>query len=85
MDDTAEGSGNIATMKSCVTNINGRAIGIANNNSFLDSREYEIEMENKTTDRLFSNKIPENIYPQLGNEGREIMKLKEIIDHQKNG
>ena len=37
LDDVADGGGNIATVKSCVTDINGRAIGIANNNPLLDS------------------------------------------------
>ena len=37
LDDIADGGGNIATVKSRVTNINGRAIGIANNNPLLDS------------------------------------------------
>ena len=37
LDDIADGGGNIATVKSCVTDINGRAIGIANNNPLLDS------------------------------------------------
>ena len=69
LDDTADGGGNTATMKSCVTNINGRAIGIANNNPLLNSQDYEIEMEDGTTYRLFANKIDENIYSQLDNEG----------------
>ena len=45
LDDTADGGGSIATVKSRITDINGRAIGIANNNPLLDSREYEIKME----------------------------------------
>ena len=44
LNDTVDGGGNIATVKSRITNINGRAIGIANNNPLLDNREYEIEM-----------------------------------------
>ena len=31
------------------------------------------------------NKIAENIYSQLENDGQEIMKFNEIIDHRKNG
>ena len=85
MDDTVNGGGNIATVKPRVTDINGRTIGIANNNPLLDSREYGIDMEDGTTDRLFVNKIAKNIFSQLDDEVREIIKSKEIIDHRKHG
>ena len=37
LDDTADGGGNIATVKSHVTDMNERAIGRTNNNPLLDS------------------------------------------------
>ena len=58
LGDTVNGGGNIATVKSCVTDINGRAIRKANNNLLLNSWEYEIEMEDGTTDRLFEIRLP---------------------------
>ena len=41
-------------------------------------------MEDGMTDRLFANKIAENIYSQLDDKGREMIKFNEIIDHRKN-
>ena len=79
------GGGNIATVKSRVTDLNGRATGNAHNNPLLDDREYEIELEDGTTDRIFANKIAENIYSQLDDEGREILKFRDIVDHRKDG
>jgi len=73
LDDVANGGGNIATVKSRVTNVNGRPIRTANNNPLLDNQEYEIELEDGATDRIFANKIAENIYSQLDDEGREIL------------
>ena len=62
LDDSTNRGGNLATVKSRATDINGRPIGHAHNNPMMDSREYEVEMEDGTTDRLFANKIAENIY-----------------------
>ena len=86
LDNTADGGGNVATaVKSCTTDINGRSTGIVNNNPLLDSQEYEIEMGDRTADRLFANKIAKNIHSQLDDEGRKITKFNDIIDHRKNG
>ena len=84
LDDKANGGGNLATVKSRLTNINGRSIGTADNNSLLDDRECEIKLEDGTTDRIFANKIAENIYSQLDDKGREILKFRNIIDHRKD-
>ena len=62
LNDTVDGGGNIATMKSCVTDINGQGVGVANNSPLLNIRQYEVEMEDAMTDRLFANNIAENIY-----------------------
>ena len=51
----------------------------------LDTREYEIELEDGTEDRIMANKIAENIYSQLDDEGREILTFGDIIDHRSNG
>ena len=50
----------------------------------LDTREYEIELEDGTTDRYFANTIAENLWSQCDSEGREFLILSEIIDHRKN-
>ncbi len=84
LDDKANGGGNIATVKRRVTDVNGRPVGSAHTNPLFDSREYEIELEDGTEDRIFANKIAKNIYAQLDDEGREIMKFRDIIDHRKD-
>ena len=50
----------------------------------LDSREYEVELEDGTTDKYFANIIAENLWTQCDDEGREFWVLKEITDHRKN-
>ena len=84
LDDKSNIGGNLATVKSRLTEINGRPLGTANNNPLLDDREYENELEDDTTDRIFANKIAENIYSQLDDEGREILKFRDIVDHKKD-
>ena len=47
----------------------------------LDTRQYDVELEDDTMDRIFTNKIAANIYSQVDDEGQEIMAFREIIDH----
>ena len=70
LDNKANGGSNIATVKRQVTDVNGRPIGTAHTSPLFDSREYEIELEDGTEDRIFANKNAENIYAQLDDEGR---------------
>ena len=49
-----------------------------------DSREYEIELEDGTMDRIFANKIARNLYSQVDDKGREILVFKEIVGHRAN-
>ena len=51
LDDGTNSSGNISTVKQRSTNANVFAIGRAHNNPLLDTKEYEIELEDGTTDR----------------------------------
>ena len=51
----------------------------------MDTREYEVELEDGTTDHIFANKIAENIYSQLDDEGQEILAFGDIIDNRKDG
>ena len=55
LDQESNNSGNLATVTRRVTNIHGRPVGIAKNNLQLDSREYKIELEDGTFDRIFAN------------------------------
>ena len=61
LDDNANNGGNIATVKRRTTDLSGSAIGMAHRNPMLDTREYEIELEDGTVDKMLANKIAENI------------------------
>ena len=83
LDDSNNG-GNLATVKRRVTDINGHMIGKTHPNPLLSTAEYEVELEDGTTDRYFANVIAENIYSQLDTEGQERVVLSEIVDHRKD-
>ena len=51
----------------------------------LDTHEFEVELENGETDKIMADKINANLYSQLDNEGREILQLKGILEHNKDG
>ena len=71
LDNKVNGGGNLVTVKSRLTDINGRPIGTAHNNPSLDDREYEIELEDGTTDRIFANKIAKRfIYNSMTKEDK---------------
>ena len=82
--DGSNNGGNLATVKRRVTDINGHMIGKAHPNPLLSTAEYEVELEDGTTDRYFANVIAENIYSQLDTEGQERVVLSEIVDHRKD-
>ena len=84
LDEDTNDGGNLATVKRRVTDMHGRPSGTAHNNPMLDSREYEIELEDGTVDRIFANKIAQNLYSQVDDEGREILAFQEIIGHRAN-
>ena len=50
LDDGTNSGGNITTMKRRATDANGFLIGRAHNNPLLYTREYEVELEDGTTD-----------------------------------
>ena len=76
--------GNLATVRRRATDINGKPIGSAHPNPMLDSREYEVELEDGTTDKYFANIIAENLWSQCDEEGREFLLLRGITNHRKN-
>ncbi|KAL7537428.1 hypothetical protein ACHAWF_005758, partial [Thalassiosira exigua] len=67
-----------------MTDKNGRPIGKAHSNPMLDTRVYEVQLEDGTHDHLMANKIAENLYAQVDDEGREIQRFAGIIDHRKD-
>ena len=73
-----------ATVKRRVVDHLGNAVGRAHTNPLLDTREYEVELEDGTTDRYFANVIAENLWEMCDAKGRQQALFKEIIDHRKN-
>ena len=59
-------------------------MGTATNNPAFDIREYEIELEDGTTNRMFANRIAANLYSQVDNEGRQILTSRETVGHEEN-
>jgi hypothetical protein len=70
-----------ATVTRRMTDFNGTPIGRPHVNPLLDTRQYEVELEDETTDAYFANIIAENLYLQCDSEGRELLSFKEICDH----
>ena len=73
-----------ATVKRRMTDFDGRPLGTANRNPMLDTRQYEIEYDDGTTDAYFANVIAENLYSQVDDEGSQHLVISEISDHRKN-
>ena len=83
--ETPEGNVKTGTVKKRAVDDNGRGVGTHNDNTLLDSRQYEVEFEDGSYDRYQANVIAENIYSQTDDEGRETLLLDEIYGHRKDG
>ena len=73
-----------ATVKRRKTDNEGNPLGQAHNNPILDSREYEVEFLDGTTETLTANIIAENLLSQVDEEGHRQLFLDEIIDFRKD-
>jgi hypothetical protein len=62
----------------------GFLVGIHNSNPILDTREYEVQFPDGSTDTFLANLIAKNFYSQVDNEGRSYQVMREIIDHRSN-
>ena len=62
----------------------GKPIGKRNENSLLDTREYDCILDDGSVYRYHANVIAENIFAQCDDEGRRHAVLKEITDHKKD-
>ena len=87
LDDREKDGGNLATKP--IGTVTGRSsdaygnpIGRAHKNPMLDTREFDIELENGEMEKILANKIAENLYSQLDDEGRDILAFRGIIDHK---
>ena len=63
----------------------GKPLGKAHANPLLDTREYEVQLEDGTYDYYFANTIAENPYTQCDAEGREFNTVRDIIGHKTDG
>ena len=61
---------------------NGRPIGIRHSNPILDSREYEVQFADGSSQSFLANTIAENLYSQVDTEGRQFAIMTEITDHE---
>jgi hypothetical protein len=72
-----------ATVKRRARDYDGNLLGQGHRDPQLDQREYIIEYDDGTCDRMFGNIIAANLYAQLDNQGQPYTLLKEIVDHRK--
>jgi hypothetical protein len=63
----------------------GRPIGKRHANPLLDTRLYEVEFPDGSTEAIAANLIAENMLSQVDDEGRSYSVLSEIVDHRTNG
>jgi hypothetical protein len=63
---------------------NGLPIGLRHDNPILDSRQYEVEFPDGSTEIVAANLIAENLFSQIDEEGNSFAILKEITDHRSN-
>lgn len=63
----------------------GRPVGVRNANPILDTREYEVEFQDGSTDIYAANLIAENMYAQVDSEGYEQLLMSEIVGHTSDG
>jgi hypothetical protein len=63
----------------------GTPLGIADRNPILDTREYEVEFTDGTTETYATNLIAENFYSQVDAKGYESLYIDSILEHIKDG
>ena len=63
-------------------NADGVPIGKAHSNPIMDTRLYDIEFPDGSTDAYAANLVAENIYAQVDEEGKKHVIVDEIIDHR---
>lgn len=79
-----DGSTKHATVKKRKT-LDGIPIGKSNNNPFLDTREYEVQLTDGSTLELTANQIAENMIALTNAAGQHYQLIDEIIDHKSDG
>jgi len=62
----------------------GTPIGRRSNNVLHDTRRYEVELSDGTTQEYYANVIAENLFAQVDSEGQDYLLMHEISDHCKD-
>jgi hypothetical protein len=79
---------NVATRATVIrrkTDHLGNPLGMAHANPLLNTREYEVQLEDGTYDSYFTNTIAENLFSQCDSGGREFNTVRDIIGHKTDG
>ncbi|KAL7547474.1 hypothetical protein ACHAWF_010772 [Thalassiosira exigua] len=84
LNESANGGGNIVTVKRRATNIDGRPLGTSHRNQMLDTRECEVDLEDGMSGKLLANSIDTNIYSQIDDEWHEVLAFSDIVDHRRS-
>ncbi len=85
--DPLKSPDNVATRATVIrrkTDHLGNLLGKAHANPLLDTREYEVQLEDGKYDSYFANTIAENLFSQCDAEGREFNMIRDIIGHKTN-
>ena len=72
-----------ARVKRRAVDVDGRPEGVPSNNPLLDTRMYEVEFIDGSTETIAANIIAENLLAQVDEEGHRQMLIDEIVDHRK--
>ena len=78
------GEASKATVVSRERDHDGRPIGKRHANPLFDTRLYEVEFPDGSTEAVSANLIAENLLSQVDDEGRSDSVLREIVDHHTN-
>ena len=63
--------------------MNGNPIGLRNQNPLLDTRSYEVQLPDGSTETFGTNVISESIMSTVDDEGNMFAMIDEISDHRK--
>ena len=73
-----------AKVKNEVLDRDGNPVGTYNSNPLLNSKLYEVEYLDGSTETLAANTIAENLFSQINDEGHRELLLDEIVDYRRN-
>ena len=62
----------------------GNPVGKRNSNPLLDTREYNLQMPDGSTEQYTANAVAENLYSEIDDFGNTFTMLNELIGHEKD-